>query len=295
MLVAIGALATAIVIVTVRLDEVRLSPACLQQWWQGGSDENADCSSAIATWSARREEWMFWLLRAAPYMVGIVLGSILVAREIEHRTAQLDWSLSGSRGRWLLERVIPVLVVMVVALTCLATIAIFHESARMPGIDPRASFNEYGTSGLPVVVRGIVVFAGAVLLGSLVGRQLPALILSGALALLIAFGVSAAHPFGAPTEWVAEDAVESPMADSTVETGWRGQDGTILTYEAAAAGAPNPDDAYDWVAEHYERVVRVLAGRQRPEVEFRETVLLGGLALAAVGAASVVVARRRPY
>jgi hypothetical protein len=213
--VGVVALTAALLVVTWQLDEVRLSPACVEEWWRGSGDDVSQCRAAINAWSARRQDWMFWLLQAAPYVAGILLGSVVVSREIEHRTAQLGWSLRGSRGRWLLDRLIPVGLVLGLVLMALAAVAVFHEAARMPGIDPRLSFNEYGTSGPPLVARGVAVFAGAVLLGSIVGRQLPALILSGVLALAIGFAVSAALPFGASTAWVAEDAVVNPVADIT--------------------------------------------------------------------------------
>lgn len=289
------ALTGALIFATLQLEQVRLSPECVAEWGGSGGDTASDCGGAIATWSERRREWMFWVLRAAPYVAGIVLGSVVVSREIEHRTAQLGWSLRGSRRRWLSERITAVGLLLGVALTALAVAAVVHEAAWLPGVDPRASFNEYGTSGPPLVVRGLAVFAAAVLLGAMIGRQLPALILSAAFALVLATGVSSALPFGAPTVWVPEEEVANVAADVTLESGWRSTDGTILSYDEAAAGAPVPSNAYNWIAERYEAVVRVLAGSQRPEVEIREAVALGALTALLLTGSYLVVDRRRPY
>ena len=42
-----------------------------------------------------------------PFAVGLFLGVPVVAREVEGRTAPIAWTLSRSRLRWLLQRVIP--------------------------------------------------------------------------------------------------------------------------------------------------------------------------------------------
>jgi ABC-type transport system involved in multi-copper enzyme maturation permease subunit len=293
MIVAIGLLTVGVLIIWARLEDVRPSPACLKSWWLGAAPSN--CGAALEVWSGRREEWVFWLVRALPFVAGIVLGSVLVSREIEHRTAQLGWSLSGSRRRWLAERVFPVAILLVVLLAILAFAADVYEGARMPGFDPRASLNEYGVHGLPVVMRGIALFGGAALLGAIVGRQLPALILSGALALVIGYALNGAFPFGAAARWLPEDQVPNPFTDQTIDTAWLASDGTIVPYLAVRDLAPDAGDWYDWAVEHYSRIVAVLRGEQLTEIELREALVLGGFTVLALGGAFVVVDRRRPY
>ena len=51
-----------------------------------------------------------------PFIVGILLGAPLVAREIEKRTSSIAWSLSLSRTRWLALRAAPILIAVGVAL-----------------------------------------------------------------------------------------------------------------------------------------------------------------------------------
>ena len=60
------------------------------------------------------------LSELAPFAVGILLGAPLVAREIDGRTAQLAWTMSRSRTRWLVGRIGFPVVVAVVSLGPLA-------------------------------------------------------------------------------------------------------------------------------------------------------------------------------
>jgi len=191
------------------------------------------------------------------------------------------------------ERIIAVGLLLAISLTILAVAAVVHEAAWLPGIDPRASFNEYGTSGPPLVVHGMTAFAAAVLFGALIGRQLPALIVSAVLALVLVTGIGFAFPYGAPTQWVSNDATTPPTQPPTPP-------GAPLTARSSptrrpSALAPVPSNSYNWIAERYEEVVRVLSGGQRPEVEMRESVAPGTITVLLLVGTFLVIERRRPY
>ena len=49
-----------------------------------------------------------------PAIAGVILGIAAVAKELDQRTAVLAWSVNSSRRHWLLQRVIPLLAVIVV-------------------------------------------------------------------------------------------------------------------------------------------------------------------------------------
>jgi hypothetical protein len=163
--------------------------------------EAPDCAN-VGFWLSLRDTEIFRLLGAMPLVAGIVLGSVLVSREIEHRSAELGWSLSGSRTTWLMERVIPVGIVLVVLLAALGVAAESLEAARYPEVDPRSSLHEFGNRGPLLVMRGLAAFGIAVLAGAVAGRQLPALLLSGALVVVLAYGLAWTFPYGTNWQWV---------------------------------------------------------------------------------------------
>ena len=58
-------------------------------------------------------------LSVVPPIVGLILGVPVVAREIELRTTDLAWSLSLRRSRWLLTRLLPMLLFALVGFVAL--------------------------------------------------------------------------------------------------------------------------------------------------------------------------------
>lgn len=262
--------------------------------------DEPQCSD-VALWLSLRDTELPRFIGAMPLVAGVVLGSVLVSREIEHRSAQLGWSLSGSRAAWLLQRLIPVVILIVALLGALAVAGELLEAARQPTVDPRASLHEYGNRGPLLVIRALAALAIATLAGAITGRQLPALLLSGAVSLLLTYGLVFMFPYGAAWQWVPDVEYRAPGADIAYRrdtSGFRADDGRILTYQQALAQAPNQDDtgaADDWVYANFEPVTRVLKGNQLLEIEVRESIGLACLALFGTAASLVVVDRRRPY
>lgn len=257
--------------------------------------------SDVALWLQFRDTELARLLGAMPFVLGVLLGSILVSREIEHRSAQLGWSLNGSRARWLAERAVPAIIVAVVLLGLLAMSGEALEAASRPEVESRLSLHEYGARGLPLVARGAAVFAVALLAGAITGRQLPALIVSGVAAVVLAYGLSWSFPYGAQWHWVSDAQLLASGDHVAYERDWSGfraVEGEILTYDQALAHAPNQQDtgaADDWVYEHYEAVTLVLSGDQLGDIELRESLVLVGIGILSVASTLMVVDRRRPY
>lgn len=272
---------------------------CLGYWLQN-AENGPGCE--MGPWMDARENGGGNLVGYAaflPMIGGALLGSLIVAREIEHRTAQLAWSLSPSRGRWLVERVLPILVPFVLVLIALAIASELVVGAKGPDVDPRQSLEDYGGRGLPLVMRAVAVFAVALFTGAVLGRQIPAL-LGGAVALFFVYTfMGSAFPFGLEGEWEpAENQYESFLwgrPDQFLDSGFLLPDGRHVTYVEAMSMAPDGVAPDEWVFNNFKEVYQVLRGSQLTDAELRESGLLGLVVVAGLGATALVVRRRRPY
>jgi len=178
------------------------NPHCFGQ--RGG--DGIDCSAVLANtipWD-HLAEVLLWAALGLPIAFGLVLGVPLVAREVEHQTAQLAWSLSPSRTRWLLARTMPIIAVLVLTLATVGVAAEALAQARAAGEDP--GFVRYDQRGVFVPLRGLMAFASAMLLGIWFGRTLPALLAALTLVVALLIGLTV----GLDT-WLARDAVAIPL------------------------------------------------------------------------------------
>jgi hypothetical protein len=116
------------------------------------------------------------LIVAAP-LVGLVLGVPIVARELELRTASIAWSLDARRRRWLVERFLPMLATGLLGLAVVAWLGDEVVRAATPPGD-LDWLTVLHMRGAPLVTRGRAILAVALLVGSLVGRTLPAFLLA---------------------------------------------------------------------------------------------------------------------
>jgi hypothetical protein len=116
-------------------------------------------------------------LVAVPSVVGLVLGTTLVGRELELRTASFAWSLEGGRLRWLRHRSAPMVLLVVLGLGAMAwTGSSFESAARVPGSTDR--IGDLAMRGLPLLSRGLAALGIALLAGAVLGRTLPALLVA---------------------------------------------------------------------------------------------------------------------
>lgn len=232
-----------------------------------------------------------------PFFGGGLIGSQLVAREIDQRTAQFAWFLAPARTRWLLDRVVPPLLVLTLTLAVVATASAYLEAARAPALDVSRSFNDYGLWGPLLIFRGMAVLGIGVLVGAILGRVLPALLVTGlisaALFLGLPFASTVAHTL-VPLDPATISKNEYPLY---VVSGWRTPDGGILSQEEARSLIPTdaskPGEAEDWLAAHFESVTLGLPGSQLPAVQTKEALLLVIVGTASLSAAAFVLDRRR--
>jgi hypothetical protein len=116
-------------------------------------------------------------LTVAPGLLGLILGVPIVARELELRTAAFAWALTPSRFGWLMARFLPMLLVGVLALGVIAWAGTtLFDAMWLARRGP--DLTEVAGLGIALVARGLAAIVVALLIGSLVGRTMPALLIA---------------------------------------------------------------------------------------------------------------------
>jgi hypothetical protein len=181
----------AALIVTFRLDSIPMPPGCFEAWVLApGGVFTPDCEHATFIWEsidANEAGVVFSVMAFVPFIVGLIGGIPIVAREIEMGTAQTAWFLWPSRIRWLRRKLVPVLVLLG-ASAVFAAISGSILGSTQPGQDVLHSTAQ----GAIVVARALAAFGIGLLAGSLIGRSMPAFLIAA-----VALGVLG---------WAAEDA-----------------------------------------------------------------------------------------
>ena len=235
---------------------------------------------------------VFAFMNLLPYAVGLFLGAPLIARELERGTARLAWSIAPSRLRWYAWRVVPV-VLFAVVVTFAAGFAVDRlVAARTPGIELENSFDTFGQRGALVAITAFVVVAGAIGLGTVVGKVLPTLIAALILGYFGVFGVQHLH-----AEFTAREAVivaEQDMkpGDRYIDQFFKLPDGRVVGYEELAQ--IDPASVTSETGPTYPIVYEVIPAERYREVEAREALILGSIGIAMLVGAGVIVTRRRP-
>jgi hypothetical protein len=236
------------------------------------------------------------ILLALPFLLGALVGAPLVARELERGTSRLAWSLAPSRFRWYLVRLLPVLVV-VFGFAFVAGVALDRlTGATEPGSDMANSFAGFGTRGVVVAARVTFVLAIGVAVGAVMGRMLPALILTAAIATVGLAGGSLVHGKILASEAVFVDGEwgNGNSGDLFIDQRIRAPGGDMLTWDQLYAIAPPPEDGSDWPPAGYTFVSLVVPGERYRFVEAREVAALAGGSLVALAIGALAVRRRRP-
>ncbi len=232
-----------------------------------------------------------------PFAAGILLGAPIVARELEHRTAPLAWSLASSRIGWLLGRVVPIAVMLAVALLLLGQA---NERALVALDGQELGFRQFGLFGPIVAARGLGVFALGVAVGLVAGRVLPAILVTAALTiglvLVITYGSSELQR--AQAEWQVLREGDWEIVHMVWDSGFRSEStGEIMTYEEAYERYPDELNAMTTgsdAIEGWEQAARVL-----PAHRFDDFVLMESgvylLVFVVAGLMALLVIRvRRP-
>ncbi len=250
--------------------------------------------------------WLSGLLLAplliVTFALGLFLGAPIVARELERGTVRLAWSLGPSRWRWYASRMLPILAV-VVLLTVLAGAAMdLFFAAGQPGADLSRSFDGYGVRGGLLAARAIVMFAIAVVVGAIMGRALPTILVSTLVATIALTGVINVYDGILRGEAVAIPAdptgsggafVGAQPGDRYLDQKFVLPDGTLVGFDYFYQGGQG--DPFDEFGNpRYPMVDVVIPGERYQFVAAREAAVLLGGSLVALLVAGFVVARRRP-
>lgn len=237
----------------------------------------------------------FYAIALLPALSGLILGVSLVGKELDQGTTTLAWSIGPSRRRWLLLRAVPVALFVVAASLAAGLIGDVLHRLGDPLAVPGRSFDGLGIRGVVVAAGALSAFGLALMVGSVVGRLLPALLLAALLVLGAFLGIALVNDAFLRTESLVVDETQVVLipgfryVDSLVRT----PEGEIITYEEAYArygdnlGEMGPTSSLRMVE-------RVNPGEIYPLVVARMAVLHTALGFAALALTFAVVDRRRP-
>jgi len=126
-----------------------------------------------------------------PFAMGLLAGVPIVGRELETGTARTAWSLYPRRLRWLSRQTLTILAALTALAIALALVSSAVESGRsIWGYSP---LEDQGRYGVVLVANTVMAFAIALAVGALLGRTLPALVLSTLLVVALAGASVQAH------------------------------------------------------------------------------------------------------
>jgi hypothetical protein len=310
--------------ISIQIDALGVSQGCLESVAvsEDGSGVTPDCLALVRQGSGILGETFLGaqagipisVMGALPFLVGLLGGIPIVAREIEARTAQTAWSLSGSRLRWLARQAWPIVFLLGGTMSFAALVA-------APVVDAWVSWGHgteswaIGLHGPLALGRAFAAFGVGLMAGAIFGRTLPAFLAGIAISLGVLLGASTVRDawlngldpvvIGA---YVPETG-ELRMTPRAVLTGWGVEtpDGELLSSDegrerATRAGVPPPapgDEqdtaALEWYAENGFVLLPVGV---TDEIAVRWAPYDGAIFVAAgilsTSAAAVTVNRRRP-
>lgn len=230
--------------------------------------------------------------------IAALLGTSAIATEIESGTVQTAWWLDRQRRRWFVARVLAFGGLTVVLLIVLAVASHWFQSIRQPFFDPGAAFDSYRFRGPALLAAGLGAFGASVLLGALIGRTLPVVILAVGLSLaLVGLAHVAVFPNLAERELLVDDPRLPAWPHEILESRYQAPDGTILTLDAARAVspfAPARQEFWNWLSETFQSVPFGYPGSAYWIVAIRELGIWAALSALMVSAAWFLVSRRRP-
>ena len=286
--------------VAFRLHALGVTAECLDAWPRvGPGAPSAACQASANEFRSIDGAWAAPLMGAlggvAP-LAGLLAGAALVARELEDGTAPVAWSLSPSRLRWLAGRIAPVAMLLLVLSAVASVAATELAGARYPGLDPSLSFYNGSSHGLTPVAAGMLVFAGAVFAGSVLGRVLPALIVGAVVGLFLVAGV-----FFSENMWFPDQAI---VVDARVGNEYRGAYGLDQVVQLSSGEFRSlMDFNLDFDAQGNVTglpagaafVDRLIPGTRHPFIDAVEATAMAAMAAFLLAATALVVRRRRPY
>ncbi len=290
--------------IVVSLSAIAVPDGCIDGWI-GVSDARPHCLPAMDDWSSllvSSSSDLLWWAQLIPFVIGIVAGAPIIAREIEVGTAHTTWTLFPSRTRWLVSQLLPVMLVIAVAVVAasVTTELVFGLRERM-GL---AVIGDIGMHGPVFAMRAAAAFGIGLLVGAIVARSVPSIVI-GVVAFVLVLGA-----LGVAREaWFAgQPRIELDPDDATaVTTAWRWRDpsGALVTDDVAMSmvppgvaaldrGSPQAVESMNWLEGHGYALVPVgITQAQALGWQAYEAGILATLCVVSIGGAFLVVRRRR--
>ena len=294
LLAALGVAAT--IVIASQLDAVGWTGACEDAMRRGmtSSDCDANLNEFYGIVSSRG--WIVTGLTGfVPLVAAVLLGVAVVGREIERGTTRLAWALAPSRLRWFAQRFLPVLAFVVVASLLLGVAADRWLASSEPGVDPANALLQLGQRGPVLAARAVFVLGVALLVGTVMGRLLPAVLVAAVIATVGIAGGSHVHGRWIASEAIVIDEAAMSRGDLWIDQRFRLPDGSLVGWDEVERYDPPPTEwEDDTVWPTLPSVAIGVPGTRYGEIALREIAALGGGSLVAVALAAVVVQRRRP-
>lgn len=224
---------------------------------------------------------------AAPPLIGLFIGAPFLSRELERGTAVFAWTYGPSRHRWLIQRVV-IFGVAVALFSLLIGVAIDAVyAASTPQVTLDRNVVDYQIRGPLLAARALFAFLLATLVGSVVARLLPSLLIGAAVVAVLLGGVV----LGISGLNRADPVEDAGPGSVQVEFRYRDRDGTVLGADEAGA----VDLQGEEFRARFEIVDLGIPGERSVFLAMREAVVyLFGAVVAGIGLL-LIVARRRPY
>jgi hypothetical protein len=273
------------------LGAVGITPACASALTSGELPESCVAEYEAFNRVANLASPVTALIGIFPVIAGLLIGGPVVSNEIERGTTALAWSMSPSRLRWYLQRVVPLVVVLLVAGFAVGVAADHLHGALNPTTDLSASFQGFRFRGVLLAIQAFVICATAIAAGALLGRAVPTFLLSLVLGLAVLVAVGQVHQRLLLDEaTIRRQDVFSANGDLYIDNRFELPDGRFVTGDELINFDPAAFDG-ELV---YPIVGLVIPGERYRAVEAREGVVEAVIALAFLAGGALIVARRRP-
>jgi len=245
------------------------------------------------------DKWGFFATAALvllPVVSGVLFGLAIVGKEIDQGTTTFAWSIGPSRRRWLLQRVLVTGAAITLIGLAGGALADLVAQWRDRFTDQNASLALLGIRGPTIGAETLAYFGLSLLVGAVIGRVLPALLLSVVL-VVAAFGgtnVLADHFLSNETVFVyyqMDGRTSGRVVDAVFET----PEGEIVDWQTAYERYGDEGmSQVDVPGSGFRTVLKVNPPELYPFAVARLVLLFATFGLLSIVLSFAVVERRRP-
>ena len=296
----VAAVAVAALVAREHLVSLTVATSCFSELLSQGPMAGTECVDSAQQFFVVDNSEAVPLMQAfgtVALVAGGLLGVGMVSRELETGTAGLAWALAGSRRQWLFGRLMPIAAALIALLAVLAVTSDMLLAARQPWVAPDQSLVDLDAHGWVLVLRGLVALLIGVLVGLVMGRTLPSVIVT-----TVAVAASALGGLMLSNLWLRANITYTTENVNIVSmpgghffgTMSRGPDGVVIPDAVALSLAPAGVDPGAWVAEHYENVYAVVPGTLLGQYTLLQAISAGALLVLLMLVILAVIERRRP-